>query len=344
MGGARSWVAGDVIPVRHQWRGRVWFAHPAIVVDDTPGRLILFEPAGSIRQWGHFDFATGVIEPPTPSARHTTDALILLSADAAHAVSAFWKQGGGPFLCWYVDMQAPFRRAGGGIVTWDHTLDIVMGPDLVWRWKDQDQLDLAAGLGWMTTEEARLVRAEGERVVEMIESRATPFTESWPDWRPDPTCRFRPSPRTGRKPPENWARRRSPSRCEPGLGRAVGLTRPPPRRALRTGCPPGGIHQPSGRPGAWIEKQVRQPFEEILHLAADRLPTGRRRRDAMLMRDHAPDHFTKPVVFRRSLVVEPHQIQGADVDLRCRERGKIRGKMIDRERRVPIGASRGDQD
>jgi hypothetical protein len=38
----------------------------------------------------------------------------------------------------------------------------------------------------MTPDEVRLVRAEGERVVEMIESRAAPFNEGWPDWRPDP--------------------------------------------------------------------------------------------------------------------------------------------------------------
>ncbi|HEY1561328.1 MAG TPA: hypothetical protein VGF71_10625 [Caulobacteraceae bacterium] len=80
-------TAGETILVRHQWRGRVWFAHPAIVVSDTPQRLILFEPAGSIRQWSHFDFETGAIASPTPRARHSTDALTLLGAGAAHAIS-----------------------------------------------------------------------------------------------------------------------------------------------------------------------------------------------------------------------------------------------------------------
>lgn len=84
-------------------------------------------------------------------------------------------------------MQAPFRRAGGGIVTWDQALDIVVGPDLNWRWKDEDQLDLAPGLGWMTTEDARHVREEGGRVVQRIGARAAPFDEDWPQWRPDPT-------------------------------------------------------------------------------------------------------------------------------------------------------------
>jgi hypothetical protein len=181
-----AWTTGETILVRHQWRGRVWFAHPAIVVRDTPERLIVFEPAGSIRQWSHFDFETGAIAPPTPRARHSTDALTLLSAGAAHAISLMWDEGGGPFLAWYVDMQAPYRRAGGSIVTWDQTLDIVAGADLAWRWKDQDQLDLAVRWGWMTADEARLVRAEGEWVIEMIENRAAPFSERWPEWRPDP--------------------------------------------------------------------------------------------------------------------------------------------------------------
>ena len=196
---AASWTTGEVIPVRHQWRGRVWFAHPAIVVEDRPERLVLFEPAGSVRQWSHFDFDTGRIDSPAPKERHTTDALIILDAKAAHAVSLFWAQGGGPFLCWYVDMQTPFRRAGGGIVAWDQTLDIVASPDLQWRWKDQNQLDLAQGLDWMTPEAAKLVREEGERVVQMIENRAAPFCEPWPSWRPDPSW---PTPALG----PDWAK------------------------------------------------------------------------------------------------------------------------------------------
>ena len=186
MAAEMSWCAGETITVRHQWRSRVWFAHPAIVVEDRPERLVLFEPAGSIRQASHFDYATGEIQPPTPRPRHTTDALIILCPDAAHAVSLFWAAGDGRFLCWYVDMQAPHRRAGDSIVTWDQTLDIVADRDLNWRWKDQDQLDLAVGLGWMTTEEAGRVRDEGERVVQMIEARTAPFGEGWPDWRPNP--------------------------------------------------------------------------------------------------------------------------------------------------------------
>ncbi|HEY5106565.1 MAG TPA: DUF402 domain-containing protein [Caulobacteraceae bacterium] len=185
--GAMVWNPGDEIVVRHVWRETVWFAHPAIVVEDTPARLAVFEPVGAVRQWSHFDFERGLIAPPCEQRRHSTDALILIEAGAAHAVSLFWREGGGPFLCWYVDMQAPFRRAGGGVVTWDQALDVVVAPDLRWTWKDEDHVARMPSLGWITPDEAAAVRREGRRVIERIERREFPFSEPWPTWRPDPS-------------------------------------------------------------------------------------------------------------------------------------------------------------
>ncbi len=181
------WTAGDVIVVRHQWRGRVWHAHPAIVVDDSSDPLVLFKPAGAVRQVSNFDYTSGQIAPPVPKPWYSTDALVIIPVGAEHAVSLFWQERGGPFLCWYVDMQAPFRRAGGGIVTWDRTLDIVAAPDLAWRLKDEDQLARAVTLAWMTAEEADRVLAEARRVGAAMDARAPPFNNPWPDWRPDPT-------------------------------------------------------------------------------------------------------------------------------------------------------------
>jgi hypothetical protein len=181
-----SFRAGEVIVVRHIWRKRVWFAHAAIVVEDTAERLVVFEPAGAARQWSHFDFDSGTIDPPRERRRHSTDALILMEAGAGHAVSLFWQEGGGPFLCWYVDMQAPFRRTRGGLVTRDQALDIVVDPGFRWRWKDEDHLRRMVALGWIAQEQAAEVRREGERVVERIESRDAPFNADWPSWRPDP--------------------------------------------------------------------------------------------------------------------------------------------------------------
>ncbi len=164
----------------------MWFAHSALVVADTPERLVLFEPAGAMRQWSHIDFATGEVTPPRPMRRHSTDALILLPAGATHAVSLFWRAGGGPFLCWYVDIQAAFRRVADGVVTWDQSLDIVVGRDLRWTLKDEDHLARLPALGLATQAEVEAIRSEAGRVIARIEARSAPFDEDWPDWRPDP--------------------------------------------------------------------------------------------------------------------------------------------------------------
>ncbi len=68
----------------------------------------------------------------------------------------------------------------------DQQLDIVVGPDLAWRWKDEDHLKRSVELGWITPDEASGVWREGERVISLIEARAPPFDNSWTHWRPDP--------------------------------------------------------------------------------------------------------------------------------------------------------------
>jgi predicted RNA-binding protein associated with RNAse of E/G family len=59
-------------------------------------------------------------------------------------------------------------------------------PDRSWRWKDEDHLAEALDVGLFTAQQAKAMRAEGERVIERIEAWAAPFDEGWENWRPDP--------------------------------------------------------------------------------------------------------------------------------------------------------------
>jgi hypothetical protein len=181
-----AWRPGDVIVVRHVQHGRVWHADAAVVVEDAPERLIVYRPLGGASQASALDWSTGVFDGPHPRRRHTTDALTIVVPGAGHAVTAMYAGGGGAFLCWYVDLQAPFRRTPDGVVTCDQSLDIVIGPDRRWRWKDEDHLAFSVGLGWRTQAEADAIRAEGERVIAALERGDAPFSEPWPAWRADP--------------------------------------------------------------------------------------------------------------------------------------------------------------
>lgn len=105
---------------------------------------------------------------------------------AAHAVSVFWRAADWEFLCWYVDLQAPFARTTTGFESEDYVLDIVIPPDFAWYWKDEDEFAAAQRVGRFSAAQATAIRAEGESVVEAIEARGWPFDAGWERWRPDP--------------------------------------------------------------------------------------------------------------------------------------------------------------
>ncbi len=193
-----AWRPGEVIVVRHVRDGTVDHADAAIVVEDRPTRLILYTPLKSAMQRSHVDWAAGRRDDPHPQRRHTTDALTILTPGAAHAVTAMFHGGAGPFICWYVDMQEPFRRVPDGVVTCDQELDIVIGEDRRWRWKDEDHLARSVELGWYTQAQADAIRREGEGVIAALERGAAPFSGAWPTWRADPDW---PVPEL----PDDWA-------------------------------------------------------------------------------------------------------------------------------------------
>lgn len=92
----------------------------------------------------------------------------------------------------------------------DLMLDIVVEPDLSWRWKDADEFDEILRSGIFDGDLGQRVRTTADRVIELIERRAPPFCEPWPDWRPDPG--WRPA-----LPPDwNQAHRASDAAHSPG--------------------------------------------------------------------------------------------------------------------------------
>lgn len=192
------WRPGDIVPIRHVQDDVVRFAEAVVVVEDRPERLVVFAPVGCHMQWSEIDWETGEFSGPHPRRRNITDALKIIEPGAQHTTSLFFSEGMARFICWYVDLEEPTRRAGGGLVTFDRSLDIVVGPDRRWRWKDEDHFAHIQRLGWITPARAAELRAEGERVVRRIEAREPPFDDRWLDWRPDPSW---PTPEL----PSDWA-------------------------------------------------------------------------------------------------------------------------------------------
>lgn len=198
------WSRGDVVPIRHVQDGKVWFAMAATVVEDRDDLLALHVPLGSAMQWGRVVWEEGRIEEPKPGRWKGTETLRLLRPGDLHMTTLFWRGGSGHgagdgFLCWYVDLIEPWRRAGGGVVTFDRSLDIVIWPDRRWQWKDEDHFAWIQDFGWITPEQARIFRAEGERVIARVEAGEPPFDETWLSWTPDPDW-------SAPALPKDWAR------------------------------------------------------------------------------------------------------------------------------------------
>ncbi|HLG00482.1 MAG TPA: DUF402 domain-containing protein, partial [Acidimicrobiia bacterium] len=106
---------------------------------------------------------------------------------ASFVVYRNWNPGSREYEGWYVNLESPWARTPIGFDGVDHVLDIRVADDLSsWSWKDEDELAWSLEMGMMTAAEADAARAEGERVISLIESRAWPFNADWSAWEPDP--------------------------------------------------------------------------------------------------------------------------------------------------------------
>ena len=181
--GDERWRRGEVIPIRHVQDGVVRFCEAVIVVEDHGDRLVTFAPLGGAMQWNSIDWESGTFGGIKPQRRHTTSALRFHEIGARHMTTLFFIDGA--FVGWYVDLQEPARRAGGGILTFDRSLDIVIGPDRRWRWKDEDHFAHIQRFGWITPEQADDLRKEGLAVIAQAEAGLPPFNDEWTSFAPD---------------------------------------------------------------------------------------------------------------------------------------------------------------
>ncbi len=192
-------AVGSTVVVQEVWGGRVWAARPMRVVHDDGSLTALWFPGGT--RW----------QAPTPrvarDGEHTRAARLsraLLENDwvfverewdahnlqlwrpgAWHAMWVSWLPSG-EHWGWYVNLQRPYERTALGFRTMDLVLDVLVDPDLTWRLKDAEELELFARRGVFDAELDARIRAEAQRVIGDVEAGLPPFCEDWPAWRPEP--------------------------------------------------------------------------------------------------------------------------------------------------------------
>jgi hypothetical protein len=192
---------GRLILHRNVRQGRIGWVRLARVVSDDERGLLLWIGRGSPVANEVADDGRGMRAMPfaewlTRSYQLVTATwagpplLKFLPAGAAHSVWWF-RDVTDRFAQWYVNLEEHGVRWDDGVVAGvdvvDQDLDILVEPDRSWRWKDEEEFveRLAFPDGYWVADEAA-VRAEGHRVVRMIEAGEFPFDGTWCDFVPDP--------------------------------------------------------------------------------------------------------------------------------------------------------------
>ncbi|MEU5938120.1 DUF402 domain-containing protein [Micromonospora sp. NPDC047548] len=163
-----------------------------VVADDEEG-LLLWHPAGSdfarlVDADGNTQHEVTVDQMRDPKLTVLTwqgyDILVLMPPQAAYSVWWFFQEG--LFAGWYVNLEEPYVRRPDGVDTNDLILDIVVTPQRQWEWKDTDEFDERIGNPlYFDSVTAAAVRAEGERLIKLVEAGDFPFDGRYTDFRPD---------------------------------------------------------------------------------------------------------------------------------------------------------------
>ncbi|MFZ6005045.1 MAG: DUF402 domain-containing protein [Actinomycetota bacterium] len=194
------WRSGDLIVRREvlgmdrvehpeplpAWYGRAWEALPVFVVEDSDEHLVTFIPEGA-----ELGFVAG--DWPTPDGLHPWfgrerwqghGCLMIQRPGDPYAVWHFWNGPERDFLCWYINLQADFRRTSIGYDTEDFELDFVVFPDGTWVVKDLEKLDDRVNEGRYSDGFADWVRTLGDEIKARLDARDHWWDRAWAGWVP----------------------------------------------------------------------------------------------------------------------------------------------------------------
>jgi len=189
MADTHRWKFGDTVVFRGILKGKLWYACPAYIVEDTADMIALYWRVGT-------PIRAPIRRPTVEDELYNrialedrkwvyNDVLSLHQPGRGFCIDLMWFGGTRELRCWYVHLQEPLRRSKIGFDTMDQMLDIVIRTDRSsWQCKDEDEFNEAGRLGVYSHEKMVTIRAEGEHVIALLEANASPFCDGWEHWQP----------------------------------------------------------------------------------------------------------------------------------------------------------------
>jgi len=184
---------GDIVVLRQTWKGKVLWAQPLRVVEDTPDMIALYMAEGTL--WKEPRNTRGervaCVYLRKEEKWFLMDVtwrglgrLSLTIPGSMFSVYIFWNSHYRDIKCWYINLEDPLHHTPTGFEHTDMELDAVLSGDLSeWHWKDEANFRAVESYGLISQEKALKLRAEGERVVKMLQSGTSPFNR-WRTWVP----------------------------------------------------------------------------------------------------------------------------------------------------------------
>jgi hypothetical protein len=160
--------------MRQLFRGRVWNAAPTIVVEDGPHRTILWLPPNST-----FGIGTDLFGDWTYELRSLGRGQLRIT-EKGNPFSVFlFRNDDGSFRGWYVNLERNRRRTELGFDYEDDLLDVWIPVDGEPELLDEDELEEAVRLEFVSPE----VAAEIRETADWILARR-PWPTGLEDWEP----------------------------------------------------------------------------------------------------------------------------------------------------------------
>lgn len=186
---------GDAIAMRDVRGGVVRAVSTAVVVEQSPERLVTWIPIGSPLllpadadgQLVKTEHVPRLIEVPWNS---WGGPVFVWPQAGWHSVRASWNGAGTDRSLdhWYVNLHTPLRRSPYGFDLEDLILDVIVKPDRQsWSWKDEAEFEQTCEAGLIAAQTAKAIRDTGTRVALDALKGEEPFTERWENWQPDPS-------------------------------------------------------------------------------------------------------------------------------------------------------------
>ncbi|MGI8645334.1 MAG: DUF402 domain-containing protein [Nocardioides sp.] len=197
---ASTWAAGETVVWRYtRPRHPSESVRPMRVVRDDGAGLVAWLPAGTPVLRPVLGDGRELRSVPVPErydvARHgRANRLdtwhgngVLKVAPAGRPWSVWLFRADDGFRGWYVNLESVHERRDHEVVTQDHVLDVVVGPDGSSERKDADELAAAVAGGRFTAAEAVRIEAAAAAVEDVVRRWGSPFRDGWESWEPDPS-------------------------------------------------------------------------------------------------------------------------------------------------------------